>query len=56
MQCDGQFDHAQAGAEVAADCTHRFHQVRAQLFRDRGQLGFGNARRSSGRAMRDRRG
>ena len=40
VQRDGQLDHAQAGAEMAAALAHRFDQVGAQFLGDRGQFGF----------------
>ena len=40
MQRDGQFDHAEPGAEMSADAGHRFDQVFAQLARDIGQFAF----------------
>ena len=40
VQGDGQFDHAQAGAEMAAALAHRLNQVGTQFIRDRGQFGF----------------
>ena len=41
MQGGGEFDHAQAGAEMAAAAADRFDQVRAQFVADRPKLVFG---------------
>ena len=40
MQGDGEFDHAEAGAEMAAALADRFDQVGAQFLGDRGQFVF----------------
>src|SRR5690606_33443287 len=40
VQGYGQFDHAEAGAEMAARLADRFDQVGAQFVGDGGQLGF----------------
>ncbi len=40
VQGHGQFDHAQAGGEVAAALAHRFDEVGAQFVGDRPQFGF----------------
>src|SRR3546814_2964879 len=40
VQGDGQFDHAEAGAEMTARLADRFDQVGAQFVGDGGQLGF----------------
>jgi hypothetical protein len=40
VQCDGQLDHAEAGAEVAAAAADAFDQVGAQFFGDGGKFAF----------------
>ena len=41
MQRHGQFDHAQPGAEMAADLADGFDQVGAQFLGDGRKFGFG---------------
>src|SRR3546814_986592 len=47
VQGDGQFDHAEAGAEMTARLADRFDQVGAQFVGDGGQLGLSSEEQTS---------
>ena len=52
MQRDGQLDHAEPGAEMAAGHRHRVDRLLAQLVRELAQVLSGSARKSAGVSTR----